>query len=316
MQPGTTRTSWLAETPHPRLATPYAIPQNGFQGRPHGTTVRAFHLSSLSPSLNRFDRLATETLHLDVLKDALGPDELTTDEIAAKELELDKTLIQLIQNACKNDKLPRALDLVKMLHHTASYDMAAKVAGFYHLIGLQEKIEMLKADREEGGDDEDEYGVDPREVARRKREQWRKEGYGTVPPPRPIGESSRSAGHNGARKAFQDFGPPPAIHRPGLTRAVGGLASSQPSQETSSLEVGLTSSSLANGSGSPYREGSPSNDPVSFDWEEEQSMSISTAGLINEGKRKRADFDEPITDTLDAGNEGAKRRALDQPKAS
>jgi hypothetical protein len=63
-----------------------------------------------------------------------------------------------------------------MLHHTTSYDMAAKVAGFYHLIGLQEKIEMLKVDREEGGDDEDEYGVDPREVARRKREQWRREG--------------------------------------------------------------------------------------------------------------------------------------------
>ena len=70
---------------------------------------------------------------------------MTSDEIATKELELDKVIIQLIQNAYKNDKFPRALDLVKMLHHTASYDMAAKVAGFYHLIGLQEKIETLKA---------------------------------------------------------------------------------------------------------------------------------------------------------------------------
>lgn len=241
---------------------------------------------------------------------------MTSDEIATKELELDKIIIQLIQNACKNDKLPRVLDLVKMLHHTTSYDMAAKVAGFYHLIGLQEKIETLKADREEGGDDEDEYGVDPREVARRKREQWRKEGSGAVPPPRPVGESSRSAGHHGRTKAFQDFGPPPAIHRPGLTRAGGGFGSSQPSQTPSSLLVGPPSSNLANESGSSYREASPMNDGGSYDWEEEQSMSISTAGLVNEGKRKRDNLDEQMVDAFDPNNEGAKRRALGQPKAS
>lgn len=56
-----------------------------------------------------------------------------------------------------------------MLHHTASYDMAASLAtGFYHLISLQEKIETLKADRKEGEDDEAEYGVGPGEVVRRK----------------------------------------------------------------------------------------------------------------------------------------------------
>ena len=251
-------------------------------------------------------RVAVETLHLDALRDALGPDELTSDEIATKELELDKVLIQLIQNACKNDKLPRVLDLVKMLHHTTSFDMAAKVAGFYHLIGLQEKIEMLKVDREEGGDGDDEYGVDPREVARRNRTQWRGEGLGTVPPPRQIGESSRSAGYNGARKAFQDFGPPPAIHRPGLTRAKGEFAPSQLSQTQSPSEA-------ANGSGSSYREVSPTNN---FDWEEDQSMSISTVGLSNEGKRKRDLLDEPMVEEPEASNDGAKRRALGQPKAS
>ena len=258
-------------------------------------------------------RFAIETLHLDALRDALGPDELTSDEIATKELELDKVLIQLIQNACKNDKLPRALDLAKMLHHTTSYDMAAKVAGFYHLIGLQEKIETLKADREEGGDDEDEYGVDPREVARRKREQWKRETLGAVPPPRPIGESSRSAGYSGAKKAFQDFGPPPAIHRPGLTRAKGDSALSQLSQTQPSLEVGPPSSSFANGSGSSYREDSPTNN---FDWEDDQSMSISTVGLGSEGKRKRDIVDEPMTGAFDASGDGTKRRALGQHTAS
>lgn len=200
-----------------------------------------------------------------------------------------------------------------MFHHTTSYDMAAKVAGFYHLIGLQEKIEMLKVDREEGGDGEDEYGVDPREVARRKREEWRREGSGAVPPPRPIGESSRSGGYNGSKKAFQDFGPPPVIHRPGLTRAKGESAPSQLSQSQSIVEVGLPSSSLANGSGSSCREASPTN---IFDWEEDQSMSISTVGLGNEGKRKRDPLDEPTKDVADVSNDGAKRRALGQPKAS
>ena len=58
------------------------------------------------------------------------------------------------------------------------------------------------------------------------------------------------------------------------------------------------------------------NDGGSYDWEEEQSMSISTAGLVNEGKRKRDHFDEPTVGTFDTSNKGAKRRALDQPKAS
>ncbi|KAF9647693.1 hypothetical protein BDM02DRAFT_3245632 [Thelephora ganbajun] len=73
----------------------------------------------------RKGRLAIERLYLDALRDALDPDKPTSDEIATRELELDKDIIQLVQNICKNDKLP------------------------------QEKIEVPKADHEEGGDDED-----------------------------------------------------------------------------------------------------------------------------------------------------------------
>ena len=139
---------------------------------------------------------------LDILRDNLG-DELTTDDISRRELALDKELIQLIQNACKHDRLARALDLIRLLHHTASFDMAAKVAGFYHLIGLQEKIDALK----EGRRAEDRL-ADAREQRRR-----RARDLAVVPGPRVASAEPTRA------KPFQDFRPPPVKHRPGLERA-------------------------------------------------------------------------------------------------
>ncbi|KDQ57598.1 hypothetical protein JAAARDRAFT_193900 [Jaapia argillacea MUCL 33604] len=146
---------------------------------------------------------ARESLHLDIARDALG-DELITDEISRRELALDKELIRLIQNACKNDKLPRALDLTRMLHHVPSFDMAVKVASFYHLIGLQEKMEVLKANRD---------GEDRLTESRDKRKQWTRDSEPRLPPRLPQTELTSSS------KPFQDFRPPPPISRPGLARA-------------------------------------------------------------------------------------------------
>ena len=52
--------------------------------------------------------------------------------------------MQLVQAACKADKLQRALDIVKLMHNPATVDAASKVAGFYHLPGLQEKIGLVR----------------------------------------------------------------------------------------------------------------------------------------------------------------------------
>ena len=143
-------------------------------------------------------------MHLQITRDALSNEDVP-DEIFARELALDKELVQLIQTACKNDKLPRALELTSMLHHTSSFDMAVKVAGFYRLIGLQEKMEALKEDRITHG--------------RPQRREWARDYDPVLPPRLPPPDVPRG----GASKAFQNFGSPAAVHRPGLARATPSL---------------------------------------------------------------------------------------------
>jgi hypothetical protein len=143
-------------------------------------------------------------MHLQITRDALSNEDVP-DEIFARELALDKELVQLIQTACKNDKLPRALELTSMLHHTSSFDMAVKVAGFYRLIGLQEKMEALKEDRITHG--------------RPQRRDWARDYDPLLPPRLPPPDVPRG----GASKAFQNFGSPAAVHRPGLARATPSL---------------------------------------------------------------------------------------------
>ena len=141
-------------------------------------------------------------MHLQITHDALG-DEDPPDELLARELALDKELVQLIQTAYKNDKLPRALKLTHMLHHTSSFDMAAKVAVFYHLVGLQEKTQVLKEDRIPSG--------------RPRPRNWARDYDPVLPPRLPPADVLRSGS-----KAFQDVGPLSAVNRSGLARTTPG----------------------------------------------------------------------------------------------
>lgn len=89
-------------------------------------------------------------LHLSLLRDTL---EQTSDPeieytIKEREVSLDKELLQLVQGACKADNLQRALDVARLMHNPATVDAAVKVAAFYHLPGLQERIQGLRADKE------------------------------------------------------------------------------------------------------------------------------------------------------------------------
>ncbi|KAI0036851.1 hypothetical protein K488DRAFT_75644 [Vararia minispora EC-137] len=213
------------------------------------------------------EHLARETMHIQMKLDALGDDE-PEDDIRRRELALDKELIQLIQNACKNDKLPRALDLTRLLHHVPSYDLAMKVADFYHLRGLREKMQLLKDEFEEH---------DRAENGRQKRRRWASD-YEPVAAPR-TGPSD-----DAHPRAFQDFGPPPAVYRPGLARA--------------------TPNYFGNGSASSSTVATAAAD---------FPMDTDLAGPSDAAKRKRAGDDVAYRDrnpTSPVG-EGAKRRALD-----
>jgi chromosome transmission fidelity protein 4 len=147
-------------------------------------------------------------IHLEFERDKLG-DELTTESIARREMEQDKKLIKLINTACKDDKPSRVIDWVRMLNHLQSFDGAIKIAEFYRLVGLKEKIELLRAERQ--GEDRLEKGRDKRrELA-------------ALMAPRPLPRTyvvNQPSSDSGRPRLLQDFRPPPAIHRPGLAPAV------------------------------------------------------------------------------------------------
>ncbi|KAG6865519.1 hypothetical protein C0991_001840 [Blastosporella zonata] len=146
-----------------------------------------------------------ELLLIQIAQDSLD-DELTTDDILQRERAMDKEFIVLIQAACKSDNVPRAIELTKLLHSVASFDSAMKIADFYHLVGLREKIGLLKADREEN--------EDRLIAARNKRRRWLKPD----PPLREVQANPNGYGANGRGDLLSDVRPPPAIERPRLAR--------------------------------------------------------------------------------------------------
>jgi chromosome transmission fidelity protein 4 len=218
---------------------------------------------TISRATNDVASFARESMLLQMTRDALSNEDVP-DDILARELALDKELVQLIQSACKSDKLPRALELTNMLHHTSSFDMAIKVAGFYRLIGLQEKMEALKDDRMAQG--------------RPQRRDWARDYDPVLPPHLPPADVPRG----GESKAFQHFGPPAAVHRPGLARAT------------------------------------PSLPPIPKDdvFARNDDHAPTTASVNGEGKRKRVDDDVVVTHGDAAQVDSIKWRAVDDEFAA
>ena len=79
-------------------------------------------------------------------------EELTTDDIVTREKAMDKEFVKLVQTACKENNIPRAIELTKLLYYTSAFHFVIQIADFYHLPGLREKMSLIKAEREEAED--------------------------------------------------------------------------------------------------------------------------------------------------------------------
>lgn len=138
-------------------------------------------------------------------------------------MDLDKEIIKLIQLACKNDKHQRAIDAAKLLHHTSSFEMAAKVADFYHLPGLKDKFMVLKSTREQH---------ERTREGREQRREW-KDLNKPVPYSR---EEYVENGRGGMGRPLQATHRAPAIHRPRLAAATPSSEPSPFARPSSSLD--------------------------------------------------------------------------------
>jgi chromosome transmission fidelity protein 4 len=69
-------------------------------------------------------------------------------ELSRKETEIDRTLLPLIQIACKDEKESKALELVKLLRKRVSLDYAGKIAVKYGLKHVADKIGEIMIDED------------------------------------------------------------------------------------------------------------------------------------------------------------------------
>ncbi|KIJ49698.1 hypothetical protein M422DRAFT_59357 [Sphaerobolus stellatus SS14] len=227
------------------------------------------------------EKFLREELHVGFLRDALGGT-LTDSDIAKQELALDKEIIQMIQMACKADKLQRALDAAALFHHTTSFDMAIKVADFYRLGGLQEKLQMMKQERES----RDRFAEE-----RDSRLGWARDSA-PIPAPLPRAQFSN-------KPRFEEFSSTTSI-RKSLAPAKPIQSSRHDRDDSSAWAPGGVAASVAALRASEVPESSPWD--TSFD--EEPSFSS-----VPETKRKR---DDAEFDDVQINDEGSaqKKRAL------
>jgi len=69
-------------------------------------------------------------------------------ELSRKETEIDRTLLPLLQIACKEEKESKALDLVRLLRKRASLEYAGKIAVKYNMKNVADKIGEIMAEED------------------------------------------------------------------------------------------------------------------------------------------------------------------------
>lgn len=210
------------------------------------------------------------------MRDALGPS-LSSEEISTRELEMDKDLIKLLQLAIKERQLQRAHDIIRLLHHTSSLDTAMKLAEYYHLVGLQDKIRIWKAWREENDDPSEE---------RDERREWNRGPQPIYPPSELVGHLLGGAG-TGGRPA--DFRPAPMFPRRGLGNAMPSYGQNVFAKKQDVASSQFTKSAAGTQQPSEYDEQSYGDASMGAgEFESFDDAAANTPSPPIEGKRKRA----------------------------
>ncbi|KAF9975966.1 hypothetical protein BGZ73_000192 [Actinomortierella ambigua] len=102
-----------------------------YQDTPSGQHEEAWLRSKILVGLTRHERLA---MSLDAMD----------NQLAKKELEMDKLVLQMIDLACRGDRTQKALDLTAMLCNLRSIDAAVKIAHHHNLHNLMERMNKVK----------------------------------------------------------------------------------------------------------------------------------------------------------------------------
>ncbi|ORX76493.1 WD40 repeat-like protein [Anaeromyces robustus] len=76
--------------------------------------------------------------------DDIIDDDVEDSKYAKEDLEIDKLLLTLIMNACKEGNIQRAFDLTSSLRLVASVEKAVLIAVRYHLSSLAERIQLIQ----------------------------------------------------------------------------------------------------------------------------------------------------------------------------
>ncbi|CAO3641980.1 unnamed protein product [Cunninghamella blakesleeana] len=84
------------------------------------------------------------TLHEKDEADATNTSDEFERELREADVEMDRSILRLIQLACKFDRFERALDLAKALHGSSSVDAAVQIASHLKLTTLAEKFISIK----------------------------------------------------------------------------------------------------------------------------------------------------------------------------
>ncbi|BGP13072.1 DNA polymerase alpha accessory factor Mcl1 [Rhodosporidiobolus nylandii] len=259
----------------------------GGETHPHFPTPLLQELNLQFPLLNLDvpqgqleEKYLREQLFVSHRKDGAPADDFTLkSSLAREELAADKHLLQIIQTFCKADRLEAALDAVLLLSQSASLNAAVKIAGFFEVPALKERIELIQQAKEDE--------ADPDAAAAKRQSKW-----AHLSDDRYITSAPLGGGFGGGRTAANLFAP-------GGAAAAGDMFSPPPTGSSafgSARKFGGTPASAAGSSKkrmSFAAQQEPASDPVAAAEEEDEEMYEPVQSPVSSPKRSRMSSDEP-----------------------